>query len=115
MLLAKTVDAAADYVKRGRAHRGLTDADLAGAWVAAFRAYSGNPDPARPFRSALEDLEAELNLRQIDPPVDAVDLETAAMQAWERLKSFPEHYAEVKRDLLLDLISFKARCERPKN
>jgi len=33
MMQAKAVDAAADYVRRGRAHRGLTDADLAGAWV----------------------------------------------------------------------------------
>ena len=114
MMQAKAVDAAADYVRRGRAHRGLTDADLAGAWVAAFRAYSHNPDPARPSRSALEDLEAELNLRQIDPPFDAVreDLErlkTAAMQVWEQLKAAPEHFAEVERDLQLDLISFRAR------
>jgi hypothetical protein len=120
MMQAKAVDAAADYVRRGRAHRGLTDADLSGAWVAAFRAYSHNPDPARPSRSALEDLEAELNLRQIDPPFDAVreDLErlkTAAMQVWEQLKATPEHFAEVERDLQLDLISFKSRRERPKN
>jgi hypothetical protein len=33
MMQAKEVDAAADYVGRGRAHHGLTDADLAGAWV----------------------------------------------------------------------------------
>jgi hypothetical protein len=101
MMQAKAVDAAADYVRRGRAHRGLTDADLAGAWVAAFRAYSHNP-------------EAELNLRRMDPPFDAVreDLErlkTAAMQVWEQLKAAPEHFAEVERDLQLDLISFRAR------
>jgi len=111
---AKAVDAAADYVRRGRAHRGLTDADLAGAWVAVFRAYSHNPDPARPSRSALEDLEAELNLRRMDPPFDAVreDLErlkTAAMQVWEQLKAAPEHFAEVERGLQLDFISFRAR------
>jgi hypothetical protein len=120
MMQAKAVDAAADHVRRGRAHRGLTDADLSGAWVAAFRVYSHNPDPARPSRLALEDLEAELNLRQIDPPFDAVreDLErlkTAAMQVWEQLKATPEHFAEVERDLQLDLISFKSRRERPKN
>jgi hypothetical protein len=120
MMQVKAVDAAADYVTRGRAHRGLTDADLAGAWSAAFGAYSHNPDPARPFRSALEDLEAELNLRQIDPPFEAVreDLErlkAAAMQVWEQLKAAPEHFAEVQRDLQLDLISFKARRDRPQN
>jgi len=114
MMQAKAVDAAADYVRRGRAHRGLTDADLAGAWVAAFRAYSHNPDPARPSRSALEDLEAELNLRRMDPPFDAVRedlgrLKTAAMQVWEQRKAAPEHFAEVERDLQLDLISVRAR------
>jgi hypothetical protein len=70
MMQADAVEAAADYVRRARIHRGLTDADLAGAWVAVFRAYSHSPDPAGPFRSALKDLEAELNLRQIDPPFD---------------------------------------------
>jgi hypothetical protein len=120
MMQAKAVDAAADYVRRGRAHRGLTDADLAGAWVAAFRAYSHNPDPARPFRLALEDLEAEQNLRQIDPPFDAVRrdierLKAAAMQVWAQLKAAPEHFEEVERDLQLDLVSFKARRDRPQN
>ena len=68
----------------------------------------------------MEDLEAELNLRQIEPPFEAVreDLErltAKAMQVWEQLKASPEHFAEVERDLQLDLISFKARRERPKN
>jgi hypothetical protein len=120
MMQAKAVDVAADYVRRGRAHRGLTDADLVAAWVAAFGAYSLDPDPARPPRSALNDFEAELNLRQIDPPFDAVreDLErlsAAAMHVFEQLKAAPDQHAEFERDLQLDLISFKARRDLRKN
>ena len=37
MFLAEQMDFAADYVKRGRAHRNLTDAELNEAWKAAFR------------------------------------------------------------------------------
>jgi hypothetical protein len=54
MMQAKAVDAAADYVRRGRAHRGLTDADLAGAWVAA-------PVPD----SALSAIPAMVTKRQV--------------------------------------------------
>jgi hypothetical protein len=120
MMQAKAVDAAADYLGRGRAHRGLTDADLSRTWVAAFRAYSHNPDPTRPPRSALKDLEAELNLRQIEPPFDAVRedikrLTAGAMQVLEQLKASPEHFEEFERDLQLDLISFRVRRDRPKN
>jgi hypothetical protein len=42
-------------------------------------------------------------------------LRTTAMQVFEQLKAAPEHFEEVERDLQLDLISFKARRDRPKN
>ena len=117
MMQAETVDAAADYVRRGRAFRGLTDADLAGAWVAAFKAYSHNP-AAAPFRLAFKDLGAEHDLRQIDPPFDLVreDLErfrAAAQQVFEQLIADPGHLQEVERDLQVDLSSFRARRDRP--
>jgi hypothetical protein len=118
MMQAEMVDAAADYVRRGRAHSGLTDADLAGAWVAAFKAYSHNPGPAHPLRAIRKDLESELDLRRIDLPFDLVreGLErfmTTAQQVFERLIADPEHLREVERDLQVDLSSFRARRDRP--
>jgi hypothetical protein len=56
----------------------------------------------------------------IDPQFDVVqeDMERLAAKAkrlLEQLKASPEHYEEFKRDLLLDLISFRAHRDRPKN
>jgi len=120
MMQAMAVDDAADYVSRGRAHRDLTDANLVCAWAAVFRAYSHNPEPAGPLRSALKDLGAELDLRRIEPPFDDVRedmerLKAATDQLFAQLRADPERLAEVERDVQLDLISFRARRDRPKN
>jgi hypothetical protein len=66
-------------------------------------------DAHRPGRRALAWAEAPFGRRSTE------NLKTAAMQVWEQLKATPEHFAEVERDLQLDLISFKSRRERPKN
>jgi hypothetical protein len=81
MLLAGQMDFAADYVRRGRAHRNLTDAELREEWKAAFRAHSQEPRPGL-LRRTLQDFQAELDLRKLDPPFDAVreDLDRAAHQ-----------------------------------
>jgi len=70
--LAAKIDAAADYARRGRAHRGLTDADLTSAWIAAFKVCCDEAT-ANTTQALLDDLEAELCLRQIDLPLDAVE------------------------------------------
>ena len=62
MLLAEQMDFAADYVRRGRAHRNLTDAELREEWKAAFRAHSQEPRPGL-LRRTLQDFQAELDLR----------------------------------------------------
>ena len=120
MLRVKEVDAAEAYVRRGRSHRGLTDAELAGAWMEAFRAYSDDPDPAQPFRAVMDDLESELNLRRIDPPFDSVRpelerLRAKAVRVLEQLKLDPERHAEFERDLQLDVTAFRARRDRQQN
>jgi hypothetical protein len=42
MKLAAKIDAAADYVRRGRVYCGLTDVDLTSAWIAAFKDLGDN-------------------------------------------------------------------------
>jgi hypothetical protein len=46
---------------------------------------------------------------------DIERLAAKAKRLLEQLKASPEHYEEFKRDLLLDLISFRAHRDRPKN
>ena len=119
MFLAEQMDFAADYVKRGRAHRNLTDAELNEAWKAAFRAHSHEPRPG-PLRRTLQDFQAELDLRQLAPPFDAVQedldrLKTAATEAFERLRADPERLEEVDKDLRADLIAFREKRDRSKS
>ena len=82
MKLVAKIDAAADYARRGRAYRGRTDADLTSAWIAAFRVWADEV-PANTTQSELDDLEAELRLRQMDLPHDAVqqDMERCLRRA----------------------------------
>jgi hypothetical protein len=61
MLMAEQMDFAADYVRRGRAHRNLTDAELSEAWRAAFTAHSHVSLPGH-LRGTLRDFQAELDL-----------------------------------------------------
>jgi hypothetical protein len=66
--MVEQMEFAADYVRRGRAHRNLTDAELSEAWKAAFTAQSLVP-LAGHRRETLRDLQAELELRQLAPSV----------------------------------------------
>jgi tRNA A37 N6-isopentenylltransferase MiaA len=63
MLKEQDLDAAADYVRRGRPHRALSDAELIETWKAAFRSFSHEPNPG-PLRTAIRELQAELDLRK---------------------------------------------------
>ena len=119
MLLAGQMDFAADYVRRGRAHRNLTDAELREEWKAAFRAHSQEPRPGL-LRRTLQDFQAELDLRKLDPPFDAVreDLDrltAAATATFEQLRADPERFEDVDKDLRADLTAFREKRDRPKS
>jgi hypothetical protein len=119
MLMAEQMDFAADYVRRGRAHRNLTDAELSEAWRAAFTAHSHVPLPG-PLRRTLQDFQAELDLRKLDPPFDAVreDLDrltAAATATFEQLRADPERFEDVDKDLRADLTAFREKRDRPKS
>jgi hypothetical protein len=119
MLLAKEVDFAADYVRRGRAHRNLTNVEVREAWVAAFRAYSREPGPG-PLQSALQDFQAELDLRGIAPPFDAVQVDLnrlveAAKRVSEQLRADPERLEDINRDLRVEIAEFKVARDQSKS
>jgi hypothetical protein len=108
LLLAQQVEVTADYARRGRAHRNLANVELVEAWKAAFRAYSREPGPG-PLQTAMQDFQAELDIRQIALPFDSVReemdrLAAAAAAVLGRLKADPEHLEDVDSDLRTDVV-----------
>ena len=59
------------YAARGRRHRGLSDAELAEKWAAAFRTTVKSPSRTD-FRHLERDLSSEHKLRGREVPVEVV-------------------------------------------
>ena len=70
------LEAAKNYMQRGRLHAHLTDADLKSPFMEAFRAWAASP---RSDRTALDDLTAEYFLRKLEPPYDELTPEIDAI------------------------------------
>jgi DNA polymerase II large subunit len=71
------------YVHEGRRFKSVTDDDLRAKWIAAFKERSANPlHPELGKRS--EDLQAEMEIRKIEPPSDEVKAEAEAFIAHVR-------------------------------
>jgi hypothetical protein len=100
LLESQQVDKAADYVRRGRSHAGLTDAALAEAWMRAIRAFSDDPVSAL-LRMAENDLRSEFDLRGVEPPMIAAQeaLRRISAAASKHLKDLKEHDPEGYRRL----------------
>jgi hypothetical protein len=113
------VEKAARYVRAGRRHGSMADAELRDAWCVAFRAMAANLHDEH-LRRAEQDLLSELELRNQLPPYDLVKgdfdrLIAAVSQAYDALKADPEGFAQANRDMTLDLNKFKLERDRPKN
>lgn len=97
--MSQRADCTADYLTRGRKYRTLSDAELSAKWVEAYRAWAydtSNPDAL----TAENDLQAEFNLRSIDPPFDLVrdEQKKVAAEVAEAL-SDPEEKRRLGREL----------------
>ncbi len=102
----RQVEESADYVVRGRAYEPLSDADLADAWINAFKAWAHDFS----MRQEMDDYGAELGLREIQPPLDRVPEEWAAVMAKIEGVRPTEDGAEA---LMVDLEAYaKAKHER---
>ena len=89
------------YVARGRHYQDETDERLDALWVDGMRAWAAVIHP-RPL--ALDDAEAELSLRDREPPQDQVGPELAAIieGAGRELEAMP---AEIVRRVLVDAMT----------
>ena len=109
-LESKRVDRIADYVQRGRRYCALDDDKVMAKWWASLKSMADAPREPM-FSAAFEDAEAELALRKIDllceeaafyfdRYVEAADAEI------REIKSDPERLADLRRNLIDDLLAF---------
>jgi len=107
----------ADYAVHGRCHKDLSDAELNGIWIAAFREMAAHPgDPER--WHAVNDLDAEFELRGHTPPYLCVreyqdQYSAAIFGAFAKMTD--EEQAAVNRQIQRDIDDFKSRRDSSKN
>ena len=94
-------DCLRSYVARGRQHQGETEEQIDALWVDGMRTWAAVIHP-RP--SVLDDLEAEMGLRDREPPQDQVGPELAAIieGAGRELEAMP---AEIVRSVLAEAMA----------
>jgi hypothetical protein len=110
-LQSRSIDLVADYVQRGARFAQLSDADLVARWRATFTAMADAIlDPAGYADS--NDIEAELSLRNIEPPYDEAQPEierfiAAADAEFAAVKRDPKRYRECIDRLIEDLEAYE--------
>lgn len=107
----KPLEQAQAYVRRGRRYAHLSTDEIKERWVTAFRRMVGNVRDTS-LQSEPNDLEAELTLRQEQPPFDRVRQEmdaftAAAVRALELLKRDPQRFAEADRQVMDEIAAFR--------
>jgi hypothetical protein len=107
----------ADYAVRGRCHKNLSEPALNEVWIAAFREMATRPDDLE-RRNAVNDLDAEFELRGRTPPYLCVreyqDRYMAAIsEAFANMTD--EEWADANRDLQRDIDDFKSQRYKSKN
>lgn len=114
------MDQVADYLRRGRRFESLSIPNLEELWTGAFREYAQRILTSfkvgkvfrQPERLDVDDSEAELRLRGVEPPTQAVKRETAALR--KLFSSIdPDALAEPQPNGKLE--RFLAEWQKPKN
>jgi hypothetical protein len=100
---------AKDYLDRGRRFEKLARAELEAKWVAAFRLFA--KQHIGDHVTDMEDAHAELRLRGLDIPEEAVKAELEVMRA-EIERDGP---ASAPPDLRERLDAFRAERDKPKH
>lgn len=110
-LHSRQIDQNADYCQRGCRFAGLSDADLVARWFTVFRAMADAPlDPS--CRAETIDVEAELDLRNIEPPYDQVQPEldrwlAATDAVWQAIQRDPEMASDLMDQMIMELRAFE--------
>jgi hypothetical protein len=116
----KPLEQAQSYARRGRRYAELSTEELKERWVVAFRRMVADVRDTS-LQKEPNDLEAELTLRQEQPPFERVRKEmdaftAAAVAALELLKRDPEKFAKADREVMNEISAFqKSTKGAPKN
>ena len=118
-LANKSLERLERYLKRGRPYARVSMEQLRDSWVALTRAWAENA-PFPPQLEDIDDIEAEMNLRKVEPPVDQVTdavetLRCKVKAAAEALLKDPLRFAQMERELCKEIDEFEAVVRLPKN
>lgn len=107
----KPLEQAQAYVRRGRCYAELPTDEVKERWVTAFRRMVTDVRDTSLQREP-NDLEAELTLRQEQPPFERVRKEmdeftAAAVAALELLKRDPEKFAKADQEVMNAIEAFR--------
>jgi hypothetical protein len=95
-----------DYLDRGRRFSEVLPDELAAQWVIAFKAWFAARDDAH--RREMDDLSAELRLRDLPIPKDQIRAETDAM-AKEIEQAGPDLFSDEARQRISDFIASRRK------
>ena len=115
-LQSNRADDAANYTARGRAFASLSDQELRAQWSEAFRRVAAD---IRDYESmkAWGDLNAEYDLRGVEPPYDSERI------AWDRFREAiremmeeirttdPGWYEQINKGLVDDMLVWAAKVD----
>jgi hypothetical protein len=110
-----------NYVRRGRAYRGLSNESLIEAWVENMREHCRNPGEPNANRTQ-NDLDAEMELRGLEMPLMrvAADLEIRRQYLVKRVEEMKKDGKEweaageaMRQDLSDFLVDLEEAKERP--
>ncbi len=112
----KSFDDLESYPQRGRKFEGASLSELNALWITAYRArLNANFDSI--VGQEASDIEAELRLRNADPPFEEVladfqEFQKRAKKALELLESDPKRRKLVNDAILRDLEEFISQLDR---
>ena len=99
------------YLAAGRRFAGLSVANLNAQWALATKAVCANGEMTQ--LADLDDLSAELDLRDLKKPYELVRDTLTAAERW--MKDTIESHPEYLRGLGSDIARFVAESRKPKN
>ena len=102
-VLEGTMEKARKYLHEGRQFESLNSADLRSQWISAYKKLAAsltNPESLK----LVDDLQAEMEIRRIEPPYDDVKAEAEAITAYA---TRAEHLR--LEDLQADIDAVKAK------
>jgi hypothetical protein len=118
-LQSQSVDRTADYARRGRLHRGLSDEELAATWKSALHRMGEDPWDEQTLKE-YDDLSAEFELRAEAPPFESAHADFERFidvvdEAVKRTKADPAKWKRANDKLQRDLNEHKARRDSRKH